>query len=85
MIILFTTIITRNHGNPIDDKVKFPNSDLFQGDIKQRPDESGRTSRLGLVNTWFRWPKDAQGLVVIPFTIRSSPAYCKRANIIKKI
>lgn len=62
--------------NPIEN-VRYNSEDLFQGDILLTPEqeEPQRSGRLGLKNEAYRWPKNSQGRVIVPYTIQASAGY----------
>jgi hypothetical protein len=60
------------------------NPDLYQGDIelseKQKKEffgdeENQKNKRTGLIDTRYRWPKNAQGNVILPYVLDN--AYSK--------
>ncbi|CRK92010.1 CLUMA_CG005590, isoform A [Clunio marinus] len=81
-VILFFFILHTILGNPIaieDESYEY--GDNFQGDIilseELENDLKGlnsRRQRTGLIDTRYRWPKDASGNVIVPYTFDSSAA-----------
>lgn len=63
-----------------DDDIENEHGNFFQGDIELQPDQeevllskkNGRvlhTTRIGLLADDYRWPKNNQGQIVVPFTM----------------
>lgn len=81
------------HQNVIDKrslKVANFSQEFFQGDIFLTDEQKNllsnqRVSRTGVRSVVMRWPKNKNGLVIIPFTIRSDSFYTKReVKVIEK-
>lgn len=57
----------------------------FQGDIKLTKEQEdalkggseGAAPNTGWTHESFRWPKNAQGQVIMPYTINPSAGFCK--------
>jgi hypothetical protein len=63
--------------------------DKFQGDIFLTPEqeelinqvESSKFTRTGLVDEYYRWPKNSEGEVVVPYMFQTSSGFSKILSI----
>jgi hypothetical protein len=89
IVIAIFLVLPVFHAVPISDEVTEERSQLefgdkFQGDIILTPeqeeqfDKNSKSSRTGLRNARYRWPKNSAGQVVVPYTIQGSSGYCKK-------
>lgn len=62
--------------------------DKFQGDIKLTDEQKklmfdGVRPNTGWTETWFRWPKNAAGQVIVPYRIQASEGFCKYFSLLR--
>jgi hypothetical protein len=65
------------------------NGEFFQGDIVLLPEQkeyltaskSGVPTRTGWLDEYYRWPKDNDGYVILPYTLAAKSKFCKNKNL----
>lgn len=83
-VVFFVTI----DANPIlnlQEKKLFESEDKFQGDIVLTKDQEenffkppGKGPRTGLSAEFYRWPKNSNGFIILPYTIKESAGFSKK-------
>jgi hypothetical protein len=84
------TVLTSRFSEDEEFLQDLENGKMFQGDIILSPEqqdllkntprneeEEDVPTRTGLISEEYRWPKDARGLVYMPYEIDPSSDYCK--------
>jgi hypothetical protein len=61
------------------------NGDHFEGDMVLTPEQTEYlndtvSSRTGRLSEFYRWPKDSNGHVKVPYTVSETDDFCKLLN-----
>lgn len=67
----------------IDGRSESEFGNKFQGDIDLTPEQEAmmngtRGGRTGLLNNFYRWPKNQNGYVVLPYAFEPNSMFCKK-------